>query len=196
MLIKVCGITNLKDALAAVVYGANALGFIRFPQSPRFVSYKTITDIIKHLPEGIAKVGVFVKGWTDDVREELFDIIQLYGFVEEKELPPFRKRVLVAVGLDGLERFPRHEIIVDESRGSGRRADWSALSQVKRKFLLSGGLEPSNIRQALESLQPAGIDTCSGVEAGPGIKDHCKLRNFLETATAFSGKRDLDNEQL
>ena len=189
MFIKVCGITNLRDALDAVRYGANAIGFVRYPPSPRFVSYETIATITDRLPAGVASVGVFVKGSMEDVREELFDIIQLHGFAHEAELPPFRKRVLVAAGPGRLGSFPRHEVIVDQSRGTGKRADWPALRHVERDYILSGGLGPSNLRRILTLLNPAGIDVCSGVEAEPGIKDPRKLRVFLETATEVAGRR-------
>jgi phosphoribosylanthranilate isomerase len=185
MLIKICGITNGRDAEASVRYGANALGFIRFPRSPRHVDYDTIEEISKRIPAGIARVGVFVKGWMKDVREELFDIIQLHGFADERELPSLQKKILVAVGPAQLDRFPRHDLIVDQSRGSGRKADWSALRNVKRDFVLSGGLDPTNIREALELLRPAGVDASTGVESGPGIKDPVKLRDFLVAVSRF-----------
>ena len=186
MLIKVCGITNLRDAQAAVRLGANALGFIRHPRSPRFVSYEVIEAVAERIPRGVLKVGAFVKGWLEDLREELFDAIQLHGFADESELPRLSKRMLVAVSVESAAAFPRHEIIIDESMGEGVVSDWSALRDIGRDYVLAGGLRPSNIRQALSELQPAGIDVCSGVEAAPGIKDLDLLKRFLDAAVDFS----------
>lgn len=188
-LLKVCGVTSIEDALSSVRYGANAVGFNFYPRSPRFIEPGKAEQIAARLPEGVLKVGVFVKG-AGPAPPDFIDAVQLHGYACVSELPSLRKRIIVAVSPEMASRFPDHEIIIDTSWGSGRQADWSQLRELGRPFILSGGLTSENVAEAIHSLSPAGVDVCSGVERFPGKKDETRLRAFLEAAsTAYGVKR-------
>jgi len=208
-LIKVCGIKTVKDALAAVEYGANALGFNFYPPSPRYLENDEAEMIISRLPEGILSFAVVVHGHDlDQVQEtgdagsvtaspvksfygvpDAVEIIQIHGLKDSREIPESDSPLLIAVSPETASLFEDFDIIVDTSWGEGRLADWDKTAGIDRPYILSGGLNPRNVREALETLSPAGIDVCSGVEASPGEKDHRKLKDFLETARDFySGK--------
>jgi len=91
------------------------------------------------------------------------------------------------------DRFPNHHIVIDESRGTGRKADWDRLRGLGRPFILSGGLTPENVSEAIATARPAGVDVCSGVERSPGKKDPMKLKRFIRRAhTSFSRLRETD----
>lgn len=181
MLVKVCGITNLEDALLAVEYGANALGFNFYRPSPRYLDFETAFEIIDRLPEGILKVGIWVSPLPDPFPKvvEILDALQLYGMRGESEVPRIQKRILIATSPAGAASFPGYEIVLDTSWGRGRLGDWKAIQQLERSYILSGGLTPENVRGALRRLRPAGVDVCSGVEREPGKKDPEKMKAFL-----------------
>ena len=117
-----------------------------------------------------------------------FDVIQLHGVDDPCQIPNTEKRVWVATSPSGARRFPGHEVIIDTSWGTGTLADWSALESLNRPFLLSGGLTPQNLGEALERLKPMGVDVCSGVESSPGLKDRDELRAFLKVAREHAAK--------
>ena len=205
-LIKVCGITCLRDALASVEAGANALGFNFYPPSPRFLDLGKAEKIVSGLPHGILTFAVVVRGYAlsagashedvDDAGKRLmdidgygipewFDIVQVHGVDDAAQVPGSRRPLLIAVSPESAPQFNEYDIIIDTSWGEGKLADWEKTSQLKRPYILSGGLNPGNVEEALERLNPAGIDVCSGVESSPGRKDPEKLQNFLEKANAF-----------
>jgi len=188
-LIKVCGITNLEDARLSLENGANALGFNFFPGSPRYLEIDRAVEIIRQLPGDYLAVGILVAGKGGsfpDLPAEI-NAVQIHGIHSESELPDLNRRTLVAVSPESLERFPNSEIIIDTSWGRGTTADWTEIRKIKRRYILSGGLNPENLTTALEILNPSGIDVCSGVESRPGIKDEKALLAFLKIAVAYVG---------
>ena len=191
-LIKICGITNQEDALASVQYGANALGFNFYRPSPRYTDPKEVQSILGALPGHVLKVAVVVVG-TDDVHHTIEDIssrvpsldaFQLHGLKSESEVPSLERRLYIATSPGEAKSFPNHEIVIDTSWGRGQKADWELLPQLEQSFILSGGLDPENVGEAIQSLRPAGVDVCSGVEQSPGIKDREKLKSFIERSVA------------
>jgi len=108
-----------------------------------------------------------------------FAAVQIHGIEHPSELPDFGRRLLVAVSAENAPRFPDNEIIVDSSWGTGRVGDWSAIGKLTRPYILSGGLNPDNVARAIETLHPAGVDVCSGVESVPGRKDMRQLKRFV-----------------
>jgi phosphoribosylanthranilate isomerase len=191
-LIKICGITNQEDALASVQYGANALGFNFYRPSPRYTDPGEVESILGSLSGQILKVAVVVVS-SGDVHHTIEDIssrvpsldaFQLHGLKSESEVPSLPRRFLVATSPAEVKSFPHHEIVIDTSWGTGQKADWELLSQLAQSFILSGGLDPENVGEAIQSLRPAGVDVCSGVEQSPGIKDQEKLKRFIERSVA------------
>ncbi len=213
-LIKVCGITCLRDALASVEAGANALGFNFYPPSPRFLDLGKAEKIVSGLPCGILTFAVVVQGYAlsadashkdiDDAGKRLMnideygipewiDIVQVHGIDEAAQVPGSSRPLLIAVSPETAPRFNEYDIIIDTSWGEGKLADWEKTSQLTRPYILSGGLNPGNVEAALERLNPAGIDVCSGVESSPGRKDPEKLKIFLAKADAFYMGKQSEN---
>jgi phosphoribosylanthranilate isomerase len=196
--VKVCGITNLEDALAAVKLGADALGFV-FAPSPRQVSWQQVANIVAQLPPFVCKVGVFVDSELEEVRETMkvcdLDLAQLHG----SESPDFCRalfpRVIKAFRVKDesiIQILPGYKVkayLLDSydaklKGGTGRSFDWDIAKEATGygPIILSGGLNPENVRQGIISVQPYAVDVSSGVESEPGKKDHGKLRAFLEAA--------------
>ncbi len=195
--IKICGITNNEDAAAAVEFGADALGFIFFRGSKRYIDPAAAGEIISKLPPFITAVGVFVNQDLDEIKE-IIDIagvsaVQLHG----DETPEFCSsvpakvikalRVKDNIDTDSLAQYPVQAILLDtysdsEYGGTGKSFDWGILKDIKieQKIILSGGLSPDNVAQATDAVRPYAVDVNSGVEAGPGKKDHEKLKKFIE----------------
>lgn len=214
-LIKVCGITRMDDALSAIESGANALGFNFYPQSSRFLDFQEAERIVNGLPGGILAFGVVVHGFPPNAAAgpatetntgmesensdeynipEFIDIVQIHGIQEASQVSGSVRPVLVAVSPDTAPQFKDYDIIIDTSWGEGKLADWEKTSKLTRPYILSGGLNPGNIEEALESLDPAGIDVCSGIESSPGRKDYVKMKAFLEKTNAFYRKKQRSNK--
>ncbi len=195
MIIKVCGITRRRDAVDSVRYGANALGFNFYPPSPRYLEPERAEALAAGLPPGILPVAIAVARPGEDSWLRLpFDVIQLHGVEDPRQIPDTKKRVWIATSPAGARRFPGHEVIIDTSWGTGTLADWNALESLNRPYLLSGGLTPGNLGEALGRLAPLGVDVCSGVESTPGIKDRDKLRAFLKVAREHAAKNGDENQ--
>ncbi len=188
LLVKICGITNLDDALSSVRLGANALGFNFYPKSPRYLEPEQVEKMLPEIPEHILTVAVLVISGEGDLsapsavvkRVPSIGAFQLHGLHHESEIPLSEKPLFIATSPMEADRFPNHEILIDTSWGRGKTENWNELRKIDRLFILSGGLRPGNVREALELLQPAGVDVCSGVEREPGIKDVGKLKRFME----------------
>jgi phosphoribosylanthranilate isomerase len=112
------------------------------------------------------------------------DALQIHGAKREEDLPVLDRRVIVATSPEDIGRFPNHEVIIDVSWGTGVLADWELLKGLKRPYILSGGLAPDNVGEAISLLAPAGVDVCSGVEESPGCKDPKRIRAFLSEVRA------------
>lgn len=201
--VKICGMTQLKDALFAVEQGADAVGFIFYKKSPRAVTMKTVREIIAKLPPLVDTVGVFVNESADRVNKIAdycgLDLVQLHG----EESPAFcrkiRRRVVKAFrvrdlqSIKQLEKFPVSGFLLDTFSddlhgGTGKTFDWNLALPAKKigPVILAGGLTPRNIGQAVRQVHPYGVDVCSGVEKSPGIKDHEKVRAFMKNIRSGS----------
>ena len=201
--IKMCGTTNLEDALAAVEAGVDALGFIFYDKSPRAVDPKVARIIIEQLPPFVDTVGVFV----DRDREEVEEIIRFcnlgYAQLHGKESPKYCERlarltapcqIIKALRVDGdlqaSDIMPYNEhvkgFLLDTYQkgvqgGTGQRFDWSLIEGLKlqRDFILAGGLDAENVQEALGAVRPYALDVNSGVENAPGQKGHELIREFI-----------------
>jgi phosphoribosylanthranilate isomerase len=195
--VKICGITRLTDATEAVACGADALGFVFWPDSPRVVTPAQAREIGCALPALVSRVGVFVNQSPADVRaivaEAGLDVIQLHG---DEDLPPYANlgvRVIKAVSLDDEASVARAREYPDavtplvdatdrvRRGGTGQVANWALAAQVAavRPVVLAGGLRASNVAEALRRVRPWAIDVSSGVESSPGIKDAARLRELF-----------------
>ncbi len=199
--VKVCGITNSEDAFCAVQLGATALGFVFYEKSPRFVTPSEAGKIIKQIPPFVTKVGVFVNAEADYLREARgvagFDVYQFHGDETPEFCAAFGEdyikavRVKDASSLDAVELYDTDAFLFDAYSpdaygGTGENFSWDVLSRRKLgdKFvILSGGLTPENVRDAIQAVNPYAVDVSSGVESSPGIKDHLKLKRFMEAAS-------------
>jgi phosphoribosylanthranilate isomerase len=195
--IKICGITRLEDALCAAECGADAIGFIFHPASPRYVTVEQAQAIIAELPERIVTVGVFVNRPAKEVERTKeacgLDLIQLHGDESAAYCRLFpSERVIKAVSPRTPEEFRRladYEVrafLVDSRDagrygGTGKRADWELAAKLGESYplILAGGLAEKNIAEALATVAPAAVDINSGCESAPGIKDHDRLRRII-----------------
>jgi phosphoribosylanthranilate isomerase len=198
MEIKICGMTNLNDAMNAAGCGADALGFIFYRKTPRYVTPEVAKDIIGKLPSHICKVGVFVNHETKEIKEIVefcgLDLIQLHGNESPQYCMQFARSKLIKAlsprlesDLEKIADYPVRAILIDASHpalygGTGKKSDWGLAVKVKNThaLILSGGLNLDNIRQAIETVSPDAVDINSGVELSPGKKDPKKVRKIIE----------------
>ena len=192
MFVKICGITNREDALAAVEAGARAIGFIFCQRSPRYVAPASVAEWIGDVPEGIWKVGVYV----DEAPETMerigaqlrLDVAQLHG-QETPDRHPRGVRVWKAIRAgpetDRIPDYPAEAILLD-GPGSGQTFDWSLAGTISKPVILAGGLTPENVRAAIDITKPWGVDTASGVESSSGRKDHARMKSFIKAALTNS----------
>ncbi len=195
--IKICGITNLRDALLAAELGADALGFIFASSSPRRVNPQVAKEIIAQLPSFVSAVGVFVNQAEEHIRQMrhfcALDVVQLHG----DESPDFCRnlggrvikaiRVKDAASLSRMKDYTVSAFLLDTYQagkpgGTGKTFDWQLAFAARQygRIILSGGLNPENIREAVKQVQPYAVDAASGVEAAPGQKDPRSLQEFIE----------------
>jgi phosphoribosylanthranilate isomerase len=198
LFVKICGVTTEGDALLCVSFGADAVGFI-FAPSVRQVSVQTAGDIAKRLPPEILTVGVFrdeaPQRVVEMVRQAGLGAAQLHGHESSQETAWVRARLPMVIkafpaGDRTISRFAdfgADYILVDgDNPGSGEVFDWRLAEGVANpnRLIVSGGLRPDNVAQAVAHLRPAGVDVASGVEASPGRKDPLKVRDFIVNARA------------
>ncbi|MCB2227614.1 MAG: phosphoribosylanthranilate isomerase [Desulfarculaceae bacterium] len=197
--VKVCGITNLPDALAACAAGASALGFV-LAHSSRQVAPDQARAIIAALPPLVATVGVFVDAPPREVAELRaycgLDWVQLHGEESEAEAASLGPRVIKALKVGpGREpdpvAYPGCHLLLDthdpsQAGGTGQAFDWSLAKPVaaRRPIILAGGLNPDNVASAIAQVQPFAVDVSSGVEIEKGKKDHELIASFLARAAA------------
>jgi phosphoribosylanthranilate isomerase len=213
MLVKICGITNEDDALAAVKAGADALGFVLWPQSKRFVSVEVAARISELLPPNVQRVAVLVNPSREEVERLLasgaFTTLQFHGEETPEFCAEWRQRVKVwkafrvtvaaslrdamagfcasrsdATTFSVVDAFLLDSYSPHARGGTGETFDWSLAREAKtfgRPVILSGGLTPANVREAITVAQPDGVDVSSGVELSPGRKDHEKMRELVRT---------------
>ncbi len=198
--VKICGITNVDDALAAIDAGADALGFMFYEPSPRFVMPAQAQTICRQLPPFVAKVGVFVDAPEEFVRAIAtdcgLDALQFHGKETAafcgrfpwKTIKAFRMRD--AESLAALREYAAQTWLLDafvpgQKGGTGERFNWDlavAASQFGGRIILAGGLSALNVFEACRKVRPFAVDVSSGVESAPGKKDAKKMRNFIQEA--------------
>ncbi|MEQ9619395.1 MAG: phosphoribosylanthranilate isomerase [Deltaproteobacteria bacterium] len=195
--IKICGITNREDAMRAAKLGADALGFIFYRGSRRYIDPGIAARIVGSLPPFITTVGVFVNQSLDEIaslKEKTgIDAVQLHGDESPEFCNAVPYKLIKALRIkDNIDReevelysvqailFDKHS--EDSYGGTGRSFNWDILRNldISKEIILSGGLTPENVCQAMETVKPYGVDVSSGVEDSPGKKNHVKLRKFIE----------------
>jgi phosphoribosylanthranilate isomerase len=202
---KICGITRAQDALAAANLGVDAIGLNFYPQSPRAISVADVADLVEGLPARVSVVALFVNPTSELVRQVLrtgtVDLLQFHGsesaeFCEQFETP-YMKVVAVKTDSDLKAEFAKYEsaqyILLDSFDpimlgGTGKTFDWGTVVELTQKqrsrLVLAGGLGPANVREAIEIVQPFGVDVSSGVEASKGIKDIKMMQLFIQGVRA------------
>jgi len=207
MKIKICGITNANDAAQAVASGADALGFVLYRKSPRFVEPATVRALVADLPPFILSVGVFVNESAEVVRNVMdacgLSLAQLHGDETAAYCQHLGRPALKALRLKDRGSFlalaefqGRANIrgfVIDAFSdqaygGTGHTADWTLAAEAAKAapILLAGGLTPANVSEAIQSVRPYGVDVSSGVEAAPGRKDPAKVKAFIDCARLVS----------
>ena len=195
--VKICGIGTLDDALAAIDYGADALGFNFWPRSPRYITPSAAGEIIERLPPFVSNIGVFVNESAEQVTRIACELslaaVQLHGDESPEfcaRLAPLKSIKALRVGTDFdceiIKSYPANMILLDARSGisyggTGETFDWSLVAGAREyaPIILAGGLTADNVAEAVSVVRPAAIDACSGVEAEPGRKDLRKLREFM-----------------
>jgi phosphoribosylanthranilate isomerase len=199
--VKICGITNIEDAHAAADLGADALGFIFVPDTPRYVKPQVAERIISHLPPFITTVGVFADAPLETISQTIrvcgLNVVQLHG----SETPEYcsevgaRNRVPLIKAFrikdrHSLSPIPKYEVsaylldtyVKSKKGGTGETFNWDLAEEAKAygKIIIAGGLTPRNVAQAIRHVRPYAVDASSGVESSPGKKDHAKIKAFIE----------------
>jgi phosphoribosylanthranilate isomerase len=199
---KICGITRYEDAAAAIDAGADALGFVFVPGTPRFITPADAAAILRRLPALVARTGLFVDVTHEEILQTIeatgIDTVQLHGAEPPSLGTGLMSRVAVLKafrirGPGSLEALECHRdacsawlldaFVVGAHGGTGARFDWNlAVDAVGmgKPVVLAGGLDPTNVAEAIRQVRPYAVDVSSGVEASPGRKDPRKLREFLE----------------
>ena len=197
--IKICGVTNVKDAGACAEMGANMIGFNFYSQSPRYIEPKLARRIVETMPPGVCAVGVFVDASAEGIRDTAdaagVRCVQLHGGTSPDTCSELARefRVIRAFSTDSQFRpeevslFGDCDVLVDAHHpnlrgGTGLPCDWPAARTARsfaRFLILSGGLTEQNVGQAIATVAPHAVDICSGVESAPGAKNHRAIENFV-----------------
>lgn len=187
----------MEDALSAVAAGADALGFVFYPKSPRYVSPAVVRQIVAVLPPFVTTVGLFVNATAEEINQVMtlagLQVVQLHGDespaeCEKLERWPLIKAVRVkgTDSLKGLSAYSVQALLLDawsdkQYGGSGHSFDWQLLTELEWKIpvILAGGLNPANVAEAIRQVAPYAVDVSSGVEKSPGCKDHQLMTQFI-----------------
>jgi phosphoribosylanthranilate isomerase len=206
--VKICGITNLKDARQAFEAGADFLGFNFYPRSPRYVTPRTARRILQRLPKKLESVGVFVNERDNDIlkiaRQVGLDYLQLHGEESPATIAHLARTVPVIKAIRVRDSFRPDELagykhvsafLLDgfhrrRRGGSGKTFRWNLALRAKRAghIFLAGGLTPENVSEAIRSAKPYAVDVCSGVETKPGKKDASLVTNFMRAVRTAARK--------
>lgn len=199
--VKICGITNLRDALNAIDAGCDALGFVFYKKSPRYINPLRARDIIKKLPRGIIKIGVFVNSKVEEIKRIAnlcqLNMLQFHGnetcgfcqrFKGYKIIKAFR--IKDKVDLSRISQYKTFAYLFDtlvksKPGGTGKRFDWDllkCLDSIKQPIFLSGGLNARNLQRAIKLAHPEWVDVSSSLEISPGKKNEKKIRDFIKAA--------------
>ena len=202
--VKICGITSLADAQAAAGAGADALGFIFYDKSPRYVTIQQAADISKQLSPFIMRVGVFVNAEEDFILSAMgkvqLSMLQFHGDEEPGFCSQFGIMTMKAFRVrdaETLKAFPKYQTdayLLDAYSasargGSGKTFDWNLAIEAQKlgkPIFLSGGLSPENVVEAVQKVRPFGVDVSSGVESSPGKKDHAKVKAFITAVKSIA----------
>ena len=196
--IKICGITNKTDALAASELGVDMLGFVFYKKSKRYVTPAMAEDIINELPPFMGKIGIFVDETKEDViriaEDAGLNILQFHGSENPGYCASFRDkykiikafRVVTKSDLKVVNDYETDYYLFDAYKsacvgGTGETFDWNILKdfEILKPFILSGGLSPENVERAIKEVMPYAVDVSSGVESAPGKKDASLLKKFV-----------------
>ncbi len=205
ILVKICGITNVDDALDAIELGADYLGFNFYPDSPRYVDPLKAKEIIRDVPGAIAKVGIFVNAdfqLVSDIAVDLeLDCLQFHGDETPEYCNQFGRtwwRAFRPQNIEDLSMIPQYQsdfLLIDSYvekafGGTGVVSNWDLAVNAKKygKLILSGGLKPENVEMALQTVKPYAVDVASGVEQSPGVKDRYKMEEFILRVKNYSLK--------
>jgi phosphoribosylanthranilate isomerase len=214
LFVKICGVTNYEDAQFALECGADAIGLNFYERSPRFVTMERAQEIVSKLPEHKSKIGVFVNASRKRILEVIKTVnlsaVQLVGQHGPDDLVNFESsvikvfRVYPGFDVEVLRNYIIDAFLLDTYQdetygGTGKTFDWNVAIKAKEygRVILSGGLNPENIQDAVKYVQPYGVDVSSGVELRPGRKDLKKLRDFIARARSVPlyYNEDLNNDE-
>ncbi len=199
--VKICGVTNYEDAANAAILGADFIGFNFYALSPRFIDKDDAKRIIGKIPKNVKNVGVFVNEKAEEVKKIAedagLDMVQLHG----DETPEYCRQIKNEADIEVIKSFRINkkedtEKIKDYDTdyylfdscheglfgGTGKAFDWNLLKSIKKKFFLSGGLNCSNVKDAIKTAHPFAVDAASGIEKNPRKKDIAKIKEFIEAA--------------
>ena len=194
--IKICGLTRKEDLLDVIDAGADAVGLVFYKPSPRYVNLAKARELARWVPPNVCLVGLFVNASVEEVNTVLnavpLDLLQFHGDEDEAYCRQFKRPYLkaarMAPGFDLLEyanRFPSAQALlldafVEGYGGGGKTFDWSLIPKsLPLPIVLSGGLSPDNVTEAVRAVRPAGVDVSSGVELSKGVKDAAKITAFI-----------------
>ena len=197
--IKICGITNIEDALLSVDLGASALGFVFYKGSKRYIKPDNAQSIISKLPPFVTTVGVFANQELEEIKKIKgkagFDTFQLHGDESPDFCMKLEGKIIKAIRVKDvinpkeIESYPAQAILFDNYSieyygGTGETFGWEILKgfDTSKKIILSGGLTPENVARAIRIVNPYAVDVSTGVEASPGKKNPDKLKRFIEAA--------------
>lgn len=196
LFVKICGVTILDDALFAIEYGADAIGFNFYPQSKRYITIDHATEIINHLPDDVLKIGVFVNPHREYVNAAIEKSgirgLQFSGNESPEAVSGYNLPVMKAIHISNADSIRRMEpfgnitFLLDtfhiaDFGGTGKPFDWDIAVEAKRfgKVIVAGGLTPENVADAVRKVKPHGVDVSSGVELRTGVKDQKKMKEFI-----------------
>ncbi len=195
--VKICGLTNLEDARAAVDMGAELLGFNFYPGSPRYVTRKKVLEITNRLPAFVDVAGVFVNSSLDEIKDTIEECglnwVQLHGDEDTqfcRSLLSINVKTMKAIRVKNgtdikkASDFYTDAILLDAFDcdaygGTGKSFDWNIIGHIGKRIFLAGGINPNNVEKAVK-IGVYGIDVCSGVESSPGKKDHKKMQALFD----------------
>ncbi|MDY6482121.1 phosphoribosylanthranilate isomerase [Acinetobacter faecalis] len=209
--VKICGITRIQDIKSVVDAGADAIGFVFFPPSPRHVSVELAQELVKHVPAYVQTVGLFVNASSEEILEVLktvsLDVIQFHGDESPEQCQHIAKvtgrrwykAIQVKPDLDVISMIKQYQqvgasaMLLDAwhpelKGGTGHSFDWSQFPQLDIPLILAGGLKPENIENAIKTTKAYAVDVSGGVESAKGIKDQQLIEQFMQGVHRGSAK--------
>ncbi|WP_417528437.1 phosphoribosylanthranilate isomerase [Marinomonas shanghaiensis] len=198
--VKICGITNVEDALMACLHGADALGFVFYEKSPRYVSPTVANDIVSHLPPFVTPIALFVDADSAQIDSVIKEnprwLIQFHGNESESECLSYQRPYIKALRMKQgddvaalVDTYPSASaVLLDAYKegvpgGTGERFDWSIIpAHLSKPIILAGGLTPSNVKLAVLQVSPYAVDVSGGVEMSKGVKSELKVQEFINGA--------------